>query len=427
VNTYTTHDQSQAAVAVAPSGNFLVVWTSGVGSLTNIQGRRYDAGGLPLGGEFQVNTYTTGFQFDPAAVSDGTGNFVVVWSSNGSDATDTSGTSIHAQRLDAGGTPVGPQFQVNTYTTGNQYSPAMAVDGAGNFVVAWGNEPVGGGIRAQRFDAGGSAVGAEFLVNSYTTCCHREPRVAREAGGSFVVVWESYGSVGPDTIGRSIQGRRYDASGVPVGSQFQVNSYRNLDQRRPAVATVGTDAFVALWDSDGGPLGSDESGLSVRGQRFAANGLLAARRASVVPARLAKFAAKPDVPNRFTLPAADPLATGGTLRFVDTGVTAGDDTYALPAAGWRALGSPPGSKGYRYTGAGSGADPCRVVLVTDRIIKAVCGGPGVALAPPFAGDVAIELSLGPTDRYCARLGGEVLKNNATGARWRDAGQPAGCL
>ncbi|MGH7342160.1 MAG: hypothetical protein ACREKH_16845, partial [Candidatus Rokuibacteriota bacterium] len=433
VNTYTTSYQQDPAVAVAPAGGFLVVWASGPGgSVTDIQGQRYDAGGLPLGGEFLVNSYTTGLQFAPAAMSDAAGRFVVVWGSAGSSETDLHGTSIQARRFDAGGTPVGGQFQVNSYTTGNQYQPAIAVDDSGDFVVAWTsedgtNDAYAVSTQAQRFDAGGSAMGAQIQVSFPTADNQRRPQVAREPGGGFVVVWESDGSLGPDVVGTSIQGHRYDASGVPVGSQFQVNSYRNLDQRRPAVVAVDTDAFIALWDSEGGLPGSDESGLSVHGQLFAANGLLAGRRATIVPARVAKFVAKPAVGNRFTLPAADPLATGGALRFVDTGVTAGDDTYALPAGGWRALGNPPGSRGYRYTGAGTVADPCRVILVTDRIIKATCRGPGVTLTPPFAGDAAIELSLGPTDRYCARLGGDVLKNDSSGARWRDAALPDGCF
>jgi hypothetical protein len=33
--------------------------------------------------------------------------------------------------------PVGGEFQVNTYTPGHQYEPAVATDGAGNFVVVW--------------------------------------------------------------------------------------------------------------------------------------------------------------------------------------------------------------------------------------------------------------------------------------------------
>jgi hypothetical protein len=33
--------------------------------------------------------------------------------------------------------PVGPEFRVNTYTSGSQATPAVATDPAGNFVVVW--------------------------------------------------------------------------------------------------------------------------------------------------------------------------------------------------------------------------------------------------------------------------------------------------
>ncbi len=32
---------------------------------------------------------------------------------------------------------LGPVFEVNTYTTGSQFSPGVATDLAGNFVVVW--------------------------------------------------------------------------------------------------------------------------------------------------------------------------------------------------------------------------------------------------------------------------------------------------
>jgi hypothetical protein len=55
----------------------------------------------PNGGEFQVNTYTTNDQRVPAVAVDGQGNFVVAWQSYSSSGTDTSYSSIQAQRYDA--------------------------------------------------------------------------------------------------------------------------------------------------------------------------------------------------------------------------------------------------------------------------------------------------------------------------------------
>jgi hypothetical protein len=141
--------------------------------------------------------------------------------------------------------------------------------------------------------------------------------------------------------------------------------------------------------------------------------------------------AKPDVPGgTFAPPSADPVTEGGSLRVFDTAATAGDVTYALPAGtpplGWKGLGNPPGSKGYKYRGAGTPTDPCRSVLVKTRVLKATCAGSGITLTPPFAGDIGIILSLGTTDRYCAQFGGDDVKNDTALTKRKNAPAPGGC-
>jgi hypothetical protein len=129
----------------------------------------------------------------------------------------------------------------------------------------------------------------------------------------------------------------------------------------------------------------------------------------------------------YVLPSIDVVAQGGRLRFFDTGHIAGDDTYNLPAGSrWRGLGRPPGSNGYRYRGDGNAADPCRVVVIKERLVKASCRGPSVRLRPPFAGGVGIVLSLGTADRYCAQFGGDTVRNDATITKRKNAPAPEAC-
>jgi hypothetical protein len=129
----------------------------------------------------------------------------------------------------------------------------------------------------------------------------------------------------------------------------------------------------------------------------------------------------------FAPPAGNPFVSGGSLRFYDVAFTAGDDTYPLAAGGsWTSLGNPPGSKGFKYRGAGSPSDPCKVVLIKQSVIKAVCKGTGITLQPPFTGEVGIVLTLGATDRYCAEVGGMEVKNDPDGTKRKDAPAPGGC-
>ena len=67
--------------------------------------------------------------------------------------------------------------------------------------------------------------GSEFQVNSHTPNGQTYPSVAMQPGGDFVVAWESYTSPGTDTSSSSIQARRFTSDGSALGAQFQVNTY----------------------------------------------------------------------------------------------------------------------------------------------------------------------------------------------------------
>jgi len=109
-------------------------------------------GRADTGGEFRVNTYTTGDQSEPAVAIFEGGSFVVVWTSG----QDGSGSGVFAQRYAAGGAPLGPEFRVNTFTTGSQDQPRVAAGGAGEFMVVWTSEAQDGsgpGVFGQRYAA----------------------------------------------------------------------------------------------------------------------------------------------------------------------------------------------------------------------------------------------------------------------------------
>jgi len=144
--------------------------------------------------------------------------------------------------------------------------------------------------------------------------------------------------------------------------------------------------------------------------------------------KLAKFISKPVSPATFALPGAgnDPTVEGATLTFREAG---GPEIAAnLPSSGWKGLGNPAGSKGYKYKGTGQAADPCKVVLVKEKVVKAVCKKAGVTLQPPFSGDEGIVLGLGAalTDRYCALFGGSTVRNVSTIFKRKLAPEPGAC-
>jgi hypothetical protein len=272
----------QPALASDAAGNFVVVWRDWVGTAyeftsCSIRARRFDAQGSPLGGDFQVSSHTTLLQSAPDVESDAQGNFVVVWQSSGSSDGDTSGYSIQARQFDAGGSPLGAQFQVNTYTTSSQRFPAVGSDPEGNFVVVWSSDGSDGGdsslrsIQGRRFAADGSPLGADFQVNTFTTNNQSSPATASDAQGNFVVVWDSNGSGGGDSSSYSVQARRFAADGMPLGEEFQVNSYTTHSQHRADVARGRQGNFLVSWSS-GGSGGGDSSYNSVQARSFDSSG-----------------------------------------------------------------------------------------------------------------------------------------------------------
>lgn len=159
--------------------------------------KRYDAAGAAQGAEFRVNTSTVGLQWGqvgrPAVASDLDGRFVVVWVGS-----DGRGRGIFCQRYDSSGTPQGGEFRVNTVARGGQSGPAVSAD-ANGFVVAWtsfGQDGSANGVIARRYHRNGTPVGAEFVVNTYTTQNQQAPSVASAQDGSFVVTWQSFGQDG---------------------------------------------------------------------------------------------------------------------------------------------------------------------------------------------------------------------------------------
>lgn len=268
VNNFTTSAQRWPAVAADSQGRFVVVWDSlgPDGSNSSVQGRRFSADGVPLGPEFQVNSFTTDYQRSADIATSGAGQFMVVWTSN---LQDGSAFGIRGRVFDAGGSPLGPDFAVNSHTTDSQEDPAVTSDGQGNFIVVWhsmGQDGSGRSVHARRFDSSGANLGAEFQANTYTTGNQERPDVASDTGGNFVITWQSDQSNGPDTSLASSLVRYFDANGNPsLGPEFVVNTYTYDNQVFPAIAADDQDRFVVVWQSDGSQY-SDHFASSIQGQ-----------------------------------------------------------------------------------------------------------------------------------------------------------------
>ena len=264
VNTQARNYQLRPAVAADAGGGFVVVWASyrQDGSDYGVFGQRYDAAGARAGAEFRVNSATAGTQFAPDVAVDAGGGFVVVWLS-GSAAR---GFDVAGQRYDAAGTPQGPEFVVNAYTTGDQGYPVVAPRPDGGFVVAWhGDGADDGDVFAQRFDSAGARLGPEIRVNTYRASTQRYPAIAADPAGNFVIGWQSYGQ---DGSGWGVFARRFDALGEPQGPELAVNAFTTGEQARPSLSAADDGGFAVAWDAEG----QDGSERGVFARLYAADG-----------------------------------------------------------------------------------------------------------------------------------------------------------
>lgn len=266
VNSTTASDQISAAVTVLANGAQVVLWQSKQSDDTYDAYGRVTAPDGTVGPEFRVNSYLPQNQNDCQVTALAGGGFVVVWNSYQQDGSDY---GVYGQRYDATGVPAGSEFKINEYTTNTQYHPQVTAMPDGGFVAVWqsnGQDGQGGGIYGRRYDAGGHAMGTEFLVNPTVSWDETDPSVTALANGGFVVTWSI---CIPNEYNWDVCGRLYDAAGQPLSStEFVANSIRSGVQTGTRVTALPDGGFVVAWQS----AGQDGSGYGVYGQRYNAAG-----------------------------------------------------------------------------------------------------------------------------------------------------------
>ncbi len=255
VNFIVTKDTSRIAyspgVAIDSAGDFVIAWFyrkkyKAALYLGDIYARKYNSAGVPISSEFKVNGDPDAPRCTPQVAIDKTGNFVVVWE----DArNDSKRPDIYARKYFAGCTPIDTNFGVNQFL-GKERSeaPAVAISENGEFVVVWqeGQGDVGlFDIYGQRYDSLGDTVGVNFEISDDPIEQNQQinPSVAMITGGNFVTVWEDIRKGNKD-----IYGQRYE-SWLPVGSNFRINDDADsIMQEAPAVAiNPDSGSFIVTW------------------------------------------------------------------------------------------------------------------------------------------------------------------------------------
>ncbi|MEO0115742.1 MAG: hypothetical protein ABIK93_09770, partial [candidate division WOR-3 bacterium] len=246
----TRTDQRGTAAIVKPDGEFIVVWEDWRNDWGDIYGQRFSANGTPIGINFKVNDDIGGTQYGAVIACDSFGNFVVVWMDGRNGNWD-----IYGQRYNAQGVRQGSNFRINDdQTTRIQWAPAVAVAPNGNFVVVWEDQRFDSlnDIYCQRYNASGNPIGTNFQINDISTSAQSSPAVGIDHNGNFIVTWADNRNGNYD-----IYARRYDANGNPIGASFRVNDDAGIQNQTGPVIAVGPNSdFWIAW-SDGRNLDTD--------------------------------------------------------------------------------------------------------------------------------------------------------------------------
>jgi hypothetical protein len=178
---------------VGPDGESVVTWLvelpipnqEHLGDF-HLFAQRFGADGRPLGERIAVQGRLRGILSNPQVARDGQGNFLVLWKANGvlqEGSVRSFQEGVFVRRFDADGDPLAGPLEV---AEERAELPRLAMDRAGDFVVAW-HQP-GSGLFVRQFDPDGLPFRQPFSVNSAGTVA----LPASDASGNFVVLWKDF-------------------------------------------------------------------------------------------------------------------------------------------------------------------------------------------------------------------------------------------
>lgn len=261
VNTTVEGSQLQPSIAMDIEGDYVIAWAGPDENGSGVYFQRYDATGAPAGTETRVNTTTSQDQSDPSVAMDADGDYVIAWTSLGQDG---DGLGVYFQRYSADGTPRGSETLVNTTTSASQLEPSVAMDADGDYVITWTSnfqDGSGFGVYFKRYHSSGVAFSLETPVNTTTAFDQGGSSVAMDLAGNYLVAWNSFSNGG---FSFDVFAQRFDASGTPQGAEIVVNTTRNSDELAPSVAMDADGDALITWTRSAGGIYS---------QRFDATGV----------------------------------------------------------------------------------------------------------------------------------------------------------
>ncbi|MCB9844965.1 MAG: hypothetical protein H6811_03115 [Phycisphaeraceae bacterium] len=260
-STFMMSSQFETAVAFAPDGAMLSVWTSRRqnGGRSGVFGQWLTEQGVAVGEEFALAAIRDTNQRAPAVASGGAGQAWAAWQAFGQDG---DAGAIIARRFSKDGAR-SAEVLVNENWVGDQVEPVLAVDpGSGRVLVAWEDHLDGsrGRVAWRVLNADGSIASAE----QGTEIGSSSPSVAAGTNGQFLLAWATFDS----DSGRPAGVRVATIGPNGLASESQSVSLTALDSQIEPVVAACEGGYIVSWvDAE-----SDGDGYGIVARRLRADG-----------------------------------------------------------------------------------------------------------------------------------------------------------
>lgn len=231
--------QSNPSTIKLDNGNFVLAWFDQ--NAFGIYAKLYNSNMNTIKSDFKVNTFTRSTDLTyPIALSLGS-QFIITWESKGQDGSDF---GIFGQLYSNTGNKIGSEFQVNTYTDGfqgNHYSSKLNQD---IFAIVWEskiNQPTYHvELKGQLFSNNADKIGQEFRVNSYNTNSRGYPSIAALGDENFVVSWSGEG-LNENSVSYGVFIKFFDTNTVKNGNY---NPDHSTNTNQPTLAPAPSPTYV---------------------------------------------------------------------------------------------------------------------------------------------------------------------------------------
>jgi hypothetical protein len=237
---------AQPELAIA--GNQLVVtWDGGESAGSTINARAFNFGGAATtAAPITLDAGTAGIVTTaPAIAGFANGSYIVVWREGVASGVQGDAGDIRAQVYNANGTATAASFVVNSSTAGTQTLPHVSVLNNGNTIVTWGDLSSGTlQIRGQLLSSTGTKVGGEFVIagtDQVNDTNLNDYALTALNDGGFVVAWH-------DEVDDRIYIREFSANGVAIRGETSVSNGVGFFPHVDALAGGG---YEVVWSNNG--------------------------------------------------------------------------------------------------------------------------------------------------------------------------------